>query len=144
VKKKHTHPNKNQKMDHNDVRVATAMQATGIVVPVETERLCTLTATVIVEHLHYDTRLRRFRRDYAEDDVPHVPKGAVLSRVEVAPPRTYVALRTRASGILLVLGDTDGCRDLLRCGVHVADDSDLVLLGDEGAASARLVYTLHR
>jgi hypothetical protein len=132
-------------MDYSDVRVATAMQATGIVVPVETERLCTLTSTVIVEHLHYDARLRRLRRDYAEDDdAPHVPKGAVLSRVEVAPPCTYVALRTRASGILLVLGDADGCRDLLRCGVHVADDSDLVLLGDEGAATARLVYTLHR
>jgi hypothetical protein len=131
-------------MDHNDVRVATAMQATGIVVPVETERLCTLTATVIVEHLHYDARLRRFRRDYAEDDAPHVPKGAVLSRVEVStPPRVHVALRTRASGILLVLGDADGCRDM-RCGVHVSDDSDLVLLGDEGAATARLVYTLRR
>ena len=132
------------KMDYSDVRVATAMQATGIVVPVETERLCTLTSTVIVEHLHYDARLRRLRRDYAEDDdAPHVPKGAVLSRVEVStPPRVHVALRTRASGILLVIGDADGCRDM-RC-VHVADDSDLVLLGDEGAATARLVYTLYR
>ena len=76
MKKKRATQNK---MDYNDVRVATAMQATGIVVPVETERLCTLTATVIVEHLHYDARLRRLRRDYAEDDdAPHVPKGAVL------------------------------------------------------------------
>lgn len=131
-------------MDHDEVRVAAAMQASGIPVPVETERLCTLTATVIVEHLHYDPTARRFRRDYADahDDAPHLPRGAVLSRVAVEPPlaNAHVALKTRRGDVAVV-----GCGS---CGIRVADDSDLVLVYDGSApaavTTARLVYTLRR
>ena len=138
-------------MDHEEVRVAAAMQASGIAVPVETERLCTLTATVLVEHLHYDPTTSTFRRDYADayDDAPHLPSGAVLSRVAVAvePPATaHVALRTRR-GDVSVLGDARSCVDMRLCGVHVAEDSDLVLLytgPHEVTATARLVYALRR
>ncbi len=153
MKKKHRASPKKNKMDHDEVRVAAAMQASGIPIPVETERLCTLTSTVIVEHLHYDSTTRgRFRRDYADadDDAPHVPRGAVLSRVAVdtVPPlaNAHVALRTR-QGDVSVVGDTRSCKDMRVCGIHVQDDSDLVLLRGSAAsltATARLVYTLPR
>ena len=140
-------------MDHDEVRVAAAMQASGIPVPVETVKLCTLTAAVIVEHLHYDSTTRgRFRMDYADgdDDAPHVPRGAVLSRVAVdtVPPlaNVHIALKTR-QGDVSVVGDARSCKDLSVCGISVAEDSDLVLLytgPHEVTATARLVYALRR
>jgi hypothetical protein len=150
VKKKRSEPSAKKKMDHDEVRVAAAMQASGIPVHVETERLCTLTATVIVEHLHYDPTARRFRRDYADahDDAPHVPRGAVLSRVAVEPPlaNAHVALKARR-GDVSVVGDARSCGDM-SCGIRVADDSDLVLVYDgpvpDATTTARLVYTLRR
>jgi hypothetical protein len=136
-------------MDHDEVRVAAAMQGLGIPIPVETERLCTLTSAVTVEHLHCDPSTRgRFRRDYADagDDAPHVPRGAVLARVAVdtVPPLAdvHVALTTRR-GDVSILGDALSCKDMHACGIHVAEDSDLILLG-HGSATARLVYTLRR
>jgi hypothetical protein len=137
-------------MDHEAVRVAAAMQASGIPVPVTTERLCTLTEAVIVEHLHYDQSANRFRRDYADayDDAPHVPQGAVLSRVAVEMPAhagAHIALKTRHGDVVSVLGDARGCKDM-SCGIDVAHDSDLVIVhaGPALAATARLVYTLRR